>query len=110
MLCVVGWGRLALWQSVWSRLHYLLSLGAVQMRLLSAAAYVSSHFPRAMVPHFNRYLIGPIFNCLTGRGGSVFIQQGQPPLADMGELSIQILGCGVPTKCVHGRLHGPDPG
>jgi len=32
------------------------------MRLLSAAAHLSTFFPKKYVPSFNKYLIGPLFN------------------------------------------------
>jgi hypothetical protein len=50
------------------------ALGQWQMRLLSAAGYVSSLFPARMVPLFNRFLLAPIFNGLAG--GTVFIEEG----------------------------------
>lgn len=64
-------------ESWWAWVHHELSLGKLQMRLLSAAAYLTSHLPLRFVPLLNRILIAPLFHGLAGRGGSVFVKEGK---------------------------------
>lgn len=64
-------------ESWWAWVHHELSLGKLEMRLLSAAAYLTSHLPLRFVPLLNRILIAPLFHGLAGRGGSVFVKEGK---------------------------------